>query len=235
MTVAPDPNAMNLGDWISAGLNVLQGVAIIAAGAFAYYKFIRGRTFHRRAELTADASLLSAASPMLRVKTTLKNTGGANIPLRAKTIRVDSFRQGDTDEKGRPEWREIAHAPAFKDHDWIESVETINDEVVIPLPVLTDDIVALRATCIVYEQRKQRWYKRRRGGGTTWTGKSVVPVGQVDSMKGDSGMANGESFTPDPNVQRDADEREIRDVENRQREASEEEIQRVEDETKDDS
>ena len=225
---------MNTGDWIAAGLNVLQGVAIIAAGAFAYYKFIRGRTFHRRAELTAEADLLSAAPPALRVRATLKNTGGADIPLRAKIIQVDSFRQGDTDEKGRPEWREIAHGPAFKDHDWIESVETINDDVVIPLPAVPDDSVALRATCTVYERRKQRWYKRRRGGGVAWTAKSVVPLHKIESERGGSRMANGDTFTPDPDAQRDADEDEIREAEERQRQASEDEIQRVEEETKED-
>jgi hypothetical protein len=32
---------MNTGDWIAAGLNVIQAVAIVAAAVWAYYKFVR--------------------------------------------------------------------------------------------------------------------------------------------------------------------------------------------------
>lgn len=166
---------MNFGDWIGAAASAVQAAAIIVAGVWAYYKFIRGRTFHRRAQLGTTPALLHSP-PSVRVKASLQNTGAADIPLRAKTIRIASFEHGDVDDKGRPNWREIAHGPVFTEHEWLESQETVTDDVLIPLPEIDRDLKALLVTCIVYEQRKQRWYKRKKGGGVAWTSKSIVPL-----------------------------------------------------------
>jgi hypothetical protein len=112
---------MNTGNWIAAGLNMIQAVAIVLAAVWAYSKFVRGRTFHRRAELDVDVSLLPGVSPALRVRASMKNTGGAEIPLRAKILRVATFAVGDLDSLGRAKWREIAHASVFRNHESIES------------------------------------------------------------------------------------------------------------------
>ncbi len=114
----------------------------------------------------------------------MKNTGGSKIPLRAKTLRVETFNANDLDKKGRPEWREIAHGPVFKEHAWIESQETIADDVLIPTPEFETGIVAIRVTCKVWEvQKEPRWYRREppeaegRDGAIQWTAKSIIPLG----------------------------------------------------------
>src|SRR4051794_32789517 len=107
---------MNTGDWISAGQNIVQGAAILVGGAWAYYKFVRGRTLHRRAELEVDASLITRRPPSLRTRTTMRNTGAADIPLRAKVLRVATFIPNDVQANGRPNWREICTSPVFTDH-----------------------------------------------------------------------------------------------------------------------
>jgi hypothetical protein len=168
---------MNIGDWIAAGLNLIQAVAIVAAAVWAYYKFVKGRTFHRRAELELDGSFLAVPSAAVRARAVLRNTGGADIPLRAKILRVATYTTGDVDSRGQPEWREIAKARVFTDHDWIESQETINDDVLIATPEVTPEVVAMRVGCAVYEKRKQRWYKRHQGGGIAWSAASIIPMG----------------------------------------------------------
>lgn len=106
----------------------------------------------------------------------MKNTGGAEIPLRAKILRVATFAAGDLDSLGRAKWSEIAHAPVFRDHEWIESQETITDDVLIPISAVDAAVVALRVSCTVYERKKERWYTRDRGGGIAWLTSSIIPV-----------------------------------------------------------
>ena len=176
---------MDLGDWIGAVASAVQVAAILVAGIWAYYKFVRGRTFHRRAEIDTTPSLLGDSPPSVRVKASLRNTGAADIPLRAKTIRVSTFERTAVDDKNRPNWHEIAHGSVFTDHERLESQETITDDVVIPLPEIERGLTALLVKCIVYEKRKQRWYKRKRGGGVAWTSTSVLPL-RHESEKGGS-------------------------------------------------
>src|SRR5438093_1187516 len=99
---------MNFGDWVSAAQNAVQIAAIVIGALWAYYKFFRGRIFRRRAEVGLDASLLTEdSSRAIRAKATLTNTGGSDIPLRVKALKVRSFTRGDVDDQGRPRWQDI--------------------------------------------------------------------------------------------------------------------------------
>jgi hypothetical protein len=171
--------AMNTGDWISAALALVQIAAIVIAALWAYYKFFRGRIFHKRAEPTVEGTLVCAGEAYgVRVKLALKNTGSSDIPLRVTLLTLAAHEVGDVDEKGHLRWREIARAHAFRsddgepDHVEIESQETITDEVLIPIgPDDTPDfdVFAYRIVCQVYERREG-------GGGICWTTKAIVPV-----------------------------------------------------------
>ena len=169
---------MNAGDWISAALAIVQIAAIVIGAAWAYWKFVKGRIFHRRAEPTVEGTLLTTGSShAIRAKVSVENTGSADIPLRVALLTVSACRAGEVDAHGHPVWRDVARAHAFRndegepDHVDIESQETIADDVVIPIPRATSgaDVVAYRITCQVYERRKS-------GGGICWTTKAVVPA-----------------------------------------------------------
>jgi hypothetical protein len=178
-------SAMNFGDWVGAAQNLVQMLAIAVAALWGYYKFVRGRTFHRRAEVGLNASLLgSDSSWAIYAQATLENTGGSDIPLRAKAVKIRSFRRGDLDERGRPQWRDTAIAPVFADHEWIESQEAIADDVLVPLRAEDSDraVLAFRVTCVVYERRRRKPLEKLRlqadpGGGVCWTTNTIVPAG----------------------------------------------------------
>lgn len=180
---------MNFGDWAGAVQSIVQIAALVLGTAWAYYKFIRGRTFHRRAEMSLTASLLVTDSQRsLQIKPILKNTGGADIPFRVKVIKVKSFREGDLDAKGRALWSDVTVAPVFGDHDWIESQETISDDVLIPLDAYsaTEDALAYRVSCVIYEQRRKRRLRLDKGGGICWTANAIVPAGLKTLDMGDA-------------------------------------------------
>jgi hypothetical protein len=213
---------MNFGDWASAVQDIAAVAAILVGAAWAYYKFIRGRTFHRRSEVTVKAELVQRGAFVgVRILPTLKNTGGSDIPLRAKIARVYAFTPDDVDERGRPNWAEVANIPVFTDHKHIESEETITDDVIVKVPsqVFRAATVALRATCFVFERRKKP-------GGIQWTAHAIIPV-----TNDRGGIEMGEdrrSGMP----QEEADESFIETAEQdsvtRQLEASEEEIKQAE-------
>jgi hypothetical protein len=165
---------MNTGDWISAALNIVQIAAIVIGALWAYWKFFKGRIFHKRAEPTVEARLLAAdSSYAIGARVTLKNTGSSDIPLRVTLISVSTYVAGDVDEHGRPQWPEVARAHAFRDHESVESQETIVDDLLIPLRKEhapgRQAVLAYRVTCQVYERRKE-------GGGICWTTKTIVPA-----------------------------------------------------------
>jgi hypothetical protein len=176
--VLTQPAGMSTGDWISAAENIVQAAAIVVGGIWAYWKFVRGRTFHRRAELDVDASLIVAEPPrVVRARLTMENTGASDIPFRAKVVRVFAFAPGETDPKTREKnWRLIGTTGVFKAHDWIESHETISDDILVQLEPNADSLnaAALRATCIVLGTRKWKLFGRK--SSTAWTSHSVIPV-----------------------------------------------------------
>jgi hypothetical protein len=220
---------MNAGDWIGAAQNAIQGAAILVGGAWAYFKFVNGRTLHRRAELNVDASLLSHGGAV-RARATMRNTGAAKIPLRLKIVQVETFEPNDVDEHGRPTWRQIAkNTPIFDDHDSIESQETIGDDLLVPISDLPNTAVAICVTCIAWEEQK-----RRKRTLTAWTAKSIILLGEQQRELPKGAVMSEKSRE----YQREGDEQEVRrieqELEERQRESTEEEVQKVEQETKDD-
>jgi len=147
---------MNFGDWAGAVQNVVAVAAIVIGAAWGYYKFVRGRTFHRRAELRLQGELVRRGTfNAVRVQPTLTNTGGSDIPLRAKIARIYAFAEHDVDSRGRPNWDEVASVPFFQDHEHVESQETIADDVLVAVPreVSGASAMALKVSAFVYERR----------------------------------------------------------------------------------
>lgn len=213
---------MNTGDWISAALNIIQIAAIVIGALWAYYKFFKGRIFHRRAEPTVEASLVTATSSYaVRVRVSLENTGSTDVPLRVTLLTLAAHSAGDVDEDGYAQWRDVARAHAFcddsgkRDHDEVESQETITDDVLIPLPpdnTPEREVFAYRVTCQVYERRNGE-------GGIVWTTKTIVPVERSTHM-------NSQGRADEEEVERR--EREGHGELERQRETTEEEIKEAE-------
>jgi hypothetical protein len=180
---APLSTAMNTGDWVDAALHAVQIAAILIGASWAYYKFFRGRIFHRRAEVTLEASLLElASSHAIRIKAALKNTGSADIPLLVNALKVFSFRNGDVDDEGHQQWRKFVTLPVFENHRLIESQETISDEALVTVGEDPDkSVVGYRVSCEVIGEYESRFIRGKKPGGIRWTTNVVIPAHQVVS------------------------------------------------------
>lgn len=157
---------MTAGDWISAVADVVQTAAILVGAAWAYFKFVRGRIFARRTELTVSGELLTdGAARAMRARVALRNTGASDIPLRIAGVWVYAA-DTSSGRAGEPAWTEVAKAKVLTKHQAIEAQESIAEEVLVALPQAQPP--AYRVELRVYDQKK-------RGGATQWSSQSIVP------------------------------------------------------------
>jgi hypothetical protein len=177
-------------DWISAWAALIQALAILVGGVWAYYKFVRGRTFAPRAEVRVHGKLLADGSTRgISVAASLQNPGETRLPIRAPIVTADAVLQ---DGWGAPpKWKEVGFAPIFAEHHRIEARETITDETVIPLPDRdgTPDLefLAYRVECAVFEFRADGQ------GGQRWSSAAIVSgtLRSSDGARPDAGSERG--------------------------------------------
>lgn len=109
----------------------VQTVAIVAGGAWAYFKFIRGRLFHHRAELNLAADLVKVAeSTALKVRLEVKNAGASQLPIASCEV-IASVRSGTLVQK----WTRVANSrtPIIRSQI-VESQETVAGQELVEVP-----------------------------------------------------------------------------------------------------
>ncbi len=124
---------MSLATVTSAVNDIVTSAAILAGGVWAYFKFIRGRTFAHRAVLDVTASLDNSNDcTYLSVAITFKNTGLSRLPLNPAMKIVRLFRMGDKQDGAVSvaEWERISTTSILDQHDWLEAQETVVDKLV---------------------------------------------------------------------------------------------------------
>lgn len=193
---------MSLEDLVSALASVIQAVAILVAGGWAYMKFVRGRTFRGRVRLELEARRWSSEHrEAVLVDVAMTNEGLSRIDLSReweKFVRVDALVADDWWPDLNVDWERsepVMMTPLFGQHEWIEPHETIKDELLVPLGAAASGVLAYRIRARVLAPRvvggavgralAARFRPERRGSGgwlrlkgaTTWTADLVLPVG----------------------------------------------------------
>jgi hypothetical protein len=118
---------------------VVQVLAIVVAGSWAYYKFVRGRTFKPRAEIDVDAGLLEAdGDKAISLTVGFRNAGLIYIefpPGMNATRLVRVWGTDATSAGTNPYWGdELILVDLFEGHDGCEVGETLTDHVLLPVP-----------------------------------------------------------------------------------------------------
>jgi len=141
--------------------NLVAVVGTLVAGAFTYLKFFRGRTFAPRLELGVKGELLvDGEARCLLATLTLKNVGLSKVELDARVTRLEValYERGayeflyanppaDGAEVVRPAyWGEPHPFRVFTPHGWVESGETIADQLLVTIPA--GDYLAYRLTFV---------------------------------------------------------------------------------------
>lgn len=174
--------------WVDATKGVGDGVqaaAILVGGAWAYFKFARGRTFAYRGQLAVTGELVreeGACGLLAHVR--FENTGAAQIQL-SDTVKV--LRAYATTG---PQWRagrnvnwgeQLILAQIFTAHGWVEAQEPIDEDVLIPVPEEMDGaaVLAYRVECVLGS-------RRRRGRAMKWTAQTLV-LGALEAAEAATG------------------------------------------------
>lgn len=116
--------------------NAASSAAIIIGGVWAYFKFIRGRVFARRAELSLSLKLEERTeSVYLWVTITLKNNGISKLPINEnmKVVRVFGLVPDANTQPSIAGWEKIATFPILTQHAWLEAQEAVTDTVLCRL------------------------------------------------------------------------------------------------------
>jgi hypothetical protein len=113
-------------------------LGLLTGGAWAYFKFFRGRVFVPRLE-TDLAGRVSAADGalLLTASVRLKNVGLSRVDIhqRGTALRLSVLRGlAGLAQAAEAPWEKARAFEIFLRHRWIESGETIHEEILIALP-----------------------------------------------------------------------------------------------------
>jgi hypothetical protein len=119
---------------------VITSLAVIIGAVWAYFKFVKGRTFRPRLEVELSGQWRDVdGRELLQARIRLKNIGASQVDLlqRGTGLRVS----GLADEvQGQPAvvavaWEAFRIFPILERHAWIEPGETVSDEMLLDLGV----------------------------------------------------------------------------------------------------
>jgi hypothetical protein len=160
-----------------ATANVVQALALVIGGCWVYFKFIRGRTFARRAELSVEAALASVGErQMICVKVVLTNTGLSRIPLRphSQVVTLSVTPAADFRPGRNFVWQHWMITEVFTAHKFVEAQEAISDEALLP-------VAPEGGLWMAYRVEAQAWTEPHwaQTGGMRWVTGVDVPA-QLD-------------------------------------------------------
>src|SRR5215218_113019 len=125
-------------NWASAFQSITAGLAIIIGAIWAYLRFFKDRIYRPRIEMMLDGGFIEAdGNRRLICALTLRNIGGTKVRLvKSGTGLKVTLPQPSTNDRKPMSSQRWDHAnevvfSVFEQHDWIESHETIRDEVLL--------------------------------------------------------------------------------------------------------
>ena len=117
---------------------VVQVIAIFTGGLWVYFKFLKGRTFRPRLELSVSGSISRYDnSDYMIVAIVLKNVGFSQVDLEKRGTAC-IVEHSDVHDLDKPQiiynWVELGLTRIFENHKWIESGEVILDYCAVIIP-----------------------------------------------------------------------------------------------------
>jgi hypothetical protein len=125
--------------------NCFTVLALIIGGIWTYFHFIKGRVFRPSLELSASGDLFSDnTGKFLIVKVKLKNVGSSKLDIVQKGtgLRVKALKKTNNARKAyKISGDRLITLSIFKDHQWIEPNEHIDDVQLLSMPSDCENIL----------------------------------------------------------------------------------------------
>jgi hypothetical protein len=163
-------------DIIAAGLTAL---ALVIGASWAYFKFVKGRTFRPRLDVGMVGQWhVVDRKPLLQARVTVTNVGASVVrPLeKGSGLRVSVLAEDQPPAPSAEVWHALRVFNVLTDdHKWIEPQETVSDDLLLDLG-LSRPVVALFEARFVW---RRRWPRRN----TVILARQVVPVDSTIDAK----------------------------------------------------
>ncbi len=120
------------------GESLLKILGIIVAGVWAYFNFFRGRTYRSRLEPKISGTVSTKEGVICLIATiSLKNVGLSKVGIQQEgsALEVSATEMvTDISEVQAVEWEYITISKVFKDHQWIEPGELVEEQQLFLMP-----------------------------------------------------------------------------------------------------
>jgi hypothetical protein len=124
--------------WADIIETIVTPLAVIVGALWAYFKFARGRIFRPRIGIDMSAQWVDVDEvSWFQVRVRVKNIGASKISLEQKGtgLRVSIFSPAQHAAPATASWNRIKTCPILEAHSWVESGETVSDDLLINLGV----------------------------------------------------------------------------------------------------
>lgn len=148
--MAVDVNTLK--SWVDIVGTAVTTLAVLVGASWAYFKFVKGRTFRPRLEVQVSARwLVVDASDRIHVQIVLKNIGASKVTLRQQGtgLSVSGLAEAQPVAPTTASWVCFRIFEIFLDHAWIEPGETIADDLLLSLEVPRPATVMLHARLVL--------------------------------------------------------------------------------------
>ena len=116
---------------------LVTALAVVIGGFWAYFKFIKGRTYRPHVEVKQAGDWLGPDGALgFKATVSLKNIGAAKVELLQKGtgLRISKLADEQPAPPHESSWDSLGVFKIFTKHEWIEPGETITDELLVRLP-----------------------------------------------------------------------------------------------------
>lgn len=134
--IAPSQRLNDFKTLVEIGGNIVEAMAILVGGIWAYFRFVKGRTCRMRTEISLSGEwIVVNGLDLLQTRVSIKNIGSSKVGLiqRGTGLRVSVLSEEQAEPPGRAQWRSLRVFIIFEEHEWIEPEETVSDEVLLNL------------------------------------------------------------------------------------------------------
>lgn len=158
-------------------------VALTVGGLWAYFKFVKGRTYRPRLEVGMSGRWRHlGGKDLLHARITVRNIGGSVITLIQKGtgLRVSEMATDQPSAPAAVAWDVLRVFEILAEHEWIEPGETVSDDVLL-------DLGAAERVPLLFELRLVWRWSGRGSDDIVVFARQVIPVGSILEGSTESG------------------------------------------------
>ncbi len=139
-------NAKTLSDLVT---NVITSAALIVGGIWAYFRFVKERTYRPRLDVSLSGQWIQVSDRRaLLVRIAVKNIGASVVTLLQRGTGVKVQTVSDAPGSGLVGWDGDRVFEVLVPHQWIEPGETVTDELLVDPGTATPGVTRILARLV---------------------------------------------------------------------------------------